>query len=99
MAFFDMSWLAVRGADPRSLLAPLELSHPVAVTWEQGLEAVCGDFWDIEAPLDSHLARVFLTPQVGDWVLAIGGWFGGSEELGLRGVAELCRSLSRSFGQ
>jgi hypothetical protein len=99
IAFFDLSWLAVRAAPPEAILAALDLSAPAPVTWRRGLNAVCGDFWDFKAPSQAFLSRVFITPEVSGWRLAIGGWLGGAdqEHPGVE-VADYCRRLSAKFG-
>jgi hypothetical protein len=98
--FWDISWLAVPGADAADLLTILELSEPTPATWHRGIAAIRGDFWDFEADLRAHLARVFLTPPVRGWRLVIGGWFGGSEgDERLEAITQICRILSRRYGQ
>lgn len=98
-AFFDLSWLAVRAAPPEAIVAALGLTDPVPATWRQGLNAVCGDYWDFDAPASSFLSRVFITPEITGWRLAVGGWLGGTvgEKPG-SSVAGYCRMLSREFG-
>ena len=94
IAIWDISWLAVPDASPGDLLTALALSDPVPLTWKQGLAAVCGNFWDVDAGLEAHLSRVFLAPPLRGWQLAIGGWFGGQKgDERLEDVARLCRSL------
>jgi hypothetical protein len=44
LAFFDLSWLAVRAAPPEAIIAALDLSYPVPVTCRQGLNAAFGDY-------------------------------------------------------
>lgn len=96
--FFDVSWLAVRAASAEALLAALDLSDPAPVSWRRGVGAVCGDYWDFDAPLQSSLSRVFISPEIGGWRLAIGGWLGGAdlERLGAE-TARFCRRLSKEF--
>jgi hypothetical protein len=100
IAFFDLSWLAVRAAPSEAILAALDLSDPIPATWRQGINAAAGDFWDFAAPLDAFLSRVFITPEVAGWRLAIGGWLGGTDrEQPGRDVADYCRRLSQEFGE
>lgn len=98
--FYDMSWLAVHGdATAEDIIAALGLSDPMPVTWRQGLNAVRGDFWDFDAPPEAYLSRVFITPVVAGWRLAIGGWVGGHDQQRPgRDVAGYCQQLSRAFG-
>jgi hypothetical protein len=100
IAFFDVSWIAVRAASVESILEALGLSSPVPATWRQGMNAVVGDYWDFSAPLDAPLSRVFITPEIEGWRLAVGGWLGdrGSEAPD-REIAEYCRRLNRPFGE
>jgi hypothetical protein len=72
--FYDISWLAVRGADPEAMLSELGLSDERPVDFRAGYGAVWGDQWNFDAPLDADLARVLVTPRIADWCLAIGGW-------------------------
>jgi hypothetical protein len=98
--FFDLNWLAVRAAPPEAIIAALDLSDPKPATWRQGINAAAGDFWDFAAPPEAFLARVFITPEVGGWLLAVGGWLGGTDrEQPGREVADYCRRLSREFGE
>jgi hypothetical protein len=100
IAFSDLSWLAVRAAPPEAIIAALDLSDPVRVTWRQGLNAVLGDYWDFDAPPNAFLSRVFITPKVAGWRLAVGGWLGGmDEEEPGSDIADYCRRLSREFGE
>jgi hypothetical protein len=100
IAFFDLSWLAVRKAHPEAITTALDLSDPQSVTWRQGLNAVIGDFWDFDAHPSAFLSRVYITPEVDGWRLAIGGWLGGTDRKQPGGdVAGYCRRLSREFGE
>ncbi|WP_020474960.1 hypothetical protein [Zavarzinella formosa] len=100
IGFYDLSWLAVRGASPQAIIDALELSDPTSATWRQGINATAGDFWDFDARPDSFLSRVFITPEVGGWRLAVGGWLGGvNRDQPGSDVAEYCRRLSREFGE
>lgn len=65
---------------------------------------MCGDYWDLMPLLNTHMARVYVTPLVSGWRLAIGGWFGAGVEPGDGGnshrkIAGYCRKLSREFGE
>jgi len=80
ISFFDLSWLAVRAAPLEAAITALDLSDPVPVTWRQGMKAVCGDYWDLEAPLQAFLSRVFITPEVSGWRLVVGGWLGDTDD-------------------
>jgi hypothetical protein len=100
-SFFDNSWLAVKGGDVDAIVRTLGLSQVATVTWEQGLSAVIGDFWDFDADEYSFLSRVYVTPLVAGWRLAVGGWLGGGSEGGptLDQVAAYCRDLSAEFSE
>lgn len=96
--FFDVSWLAVPGAVTADLLDALELSTPREVSWQHGLSAVLGDYWDFEASVEASLSRVFaITLPGGRWSCLIGGWFGdvGKDTL----VSDICVQASRARGQ
>ncbi len=100
IAFFDVSWIAVRDATTEAIISVLDLSDPTPSTWRQGLNAVIGDFWDFDAPTNAFLSRVFVTPKIGGWRLAIGGWLGGAQKRGKKpgsDVAGYCAHLSREF--
>ena len=79
IAFFDLSWLAVKSAPPEVILEVLDLSDPRPVTWRQGINATFGDYWDFSGSLLVCLSRIFITPEVGGWRFAIGGWLGDAE--------------------
>jgi hypothetical protein len=104
-SLYDISWLAVKTSEAEGIIDVLGLSDPEPVTWRQGISAVCGDYWDSDAPLDAVLSRVYITPVVEGWRLAIGGWVGEGgwvSEGGVRGfdgVAEYCRTLSKRYGE
>jgi len=100
--FYDMSWLAAAHASPQLIMEVLDLSDPVVVTWKQGLAAVCGDYWDFDADIDAHLSRVYITPSIRGWRLAVGGWVGKSDESGQEGfetVVGYCQRLSALCGE
>jgi hypothetical protein len=100
IAFFDLSWLAIRAAPPERIIAALDLSSPTPTSWRQGINAAVGDFWDFDAPPAAFLSRVFVTPEVAGWRLAVGGWFGGTDrERPGRDVSDSCRQLSGLFGE
>jgi len=88
--FFDNSWLAVERGSVDAISKTLELSELRTVTWSEGLNAVCGDFWDAELEGNAALSRVFITPEVSGWRLAVGGWLGGDG--GRRATATICSS-------
>jgi hypothetical protein len=100
IAFFDLSRLAVRAAPPEAVLAALDLSDQVPVTWRHGVNAVCGEYWDFQAPSQAFLSRVFITPEVNSWRMVLGGCLGGTdqEHPGMD-VAGYCRRLSVEFGE
>ncbi len=99
--FFDASWIATKAPTIDELAKLLNLTDTVSASWREGLEAVLGDYW--HGPEDAQWSRVYLTPRLGSWRLAVGGWFGFREKKGgkdgFRPVARLCRKLSKRFGQ
>jgi hypothetical protein len=106
LALDDISWLAVKRGQPEVILRILALSDPVPATWQQGLNAVGGDYFD--GPPDwAELSRVFITPLVHGWRLVIGGWVAAGpmrrerddQRNSWRRVAGYCRRLSREFAQ
>jgi hypothetical protein len=100
VAFFDLSWLAVKSAPPEAIIEVLGLSDPRPATWRQGLNATFGDYWDFSGSLLVCLSRVFIAPEVADWRLAIGGWLGdGEPEAPARSISAYCKQLSREFGE
>lgn len=52
-------WLAIRGSDPKSVQAALNLHNTAACSWEEGL-----------AHARDH--RLFISPPIGEWVLVVG---------------------------
>lgn len=103
LSFYDISWLAVKKGQSESIAQVTSLTDPIEMTWEQGLEAVCGDFWDFQAHIYAHLSRVFITPIVNNWRLAVGGWFGpGNNEEAANDASLItgyCEQLSEVFGE
>ena len=102
ISFFDTSWLAVKCADADPIIDILALSDTRPTTWAQGLDAVCGDYWDFDADPGSELSRVFITPRIGNWRLAVGGWLGTAGESGataIHTVADYCKTLSTRYHQ
>jgi hypothetical protein len=106
IALDDISWLAVKGGHPEALLRLLALTDPAPATWQRGLNAVGGDYFD-GPPAWAELSRVFITPAVRGWRLIIGGWVAAGpmrrapddHRNSWRRVAGYCRRLSREFGQ
>jgi hypothetical protein len=106
MALDDISWLAVKRGQPEAILRILALTDPVPATWQQGLNAVGGDYFE-GPPEWAELSRVFITPLVQGWRLVIGGWVAAGpvrrerddHRNSWRRVAGYCRRLSREFGQ
>jgi hypothetical protein len=106
IALDDISWLAVKRANPEGILRTLALTDLVPATWQQGLNAVGGDYFD-GPPEWAELSRVFITPLVRGWRLVIGGWVGAGpmqragddQRNNWRRVAAFCRRLSREYGQ
>jgi hypothetical protein len=97
-AFFDVSWMAVRGRLDAPLLAALDLSEAVEVPWARGLSAVLGDYWDADAADEASLSRVFVVDVPGrEWCCLIGGWFGDTGEDAR--VVEACMQASRLRGE
>lgn len=52
-------WIAVRTADPRAVQKALRLANPTICTWAEGMA-------------EARERRIFITPPVGEWVLAVG---------------------------
>lgn len=103
-SLFDINWLAVKGGETEPMLEALGLTDPQPVTWPQGIGAVCGDCWDFDANLNAPMSRVYVTPQVAGWRLAIGGWLamGPAQEESINAytkIAEYCRRLSAGYGE
>jgi hypothetical protein len=106
IALDDISWLAVKRGEPQAILRALALTAPTPVTWQRGLNAVGGDYFDVELPW-AELSRVFLTPMIQGWRLVIGGWVAAGpmqrgkddQRNSWRRVAGFCRRLSQEFGQ
>jgi hypothetical protein len=106
IALDDISWLAVKCSKPEAIIRTLALADPVPATWQQGLNAVGGDYFD-DRPDWAELSRVFITPAVQGWRLVIGGWVAAGPIRRERGdhrniwrrVAGFCRRLSQEFGQ
>jgi hypothetical protein len=102
----DISWLAVKRGKPEAIIRALRLADPRPVTWQQGLNAVGGDYFDVERDW-AELSRVFITPLVGGWRLVVGGWVAAGPMPGdrddprnsWRRVAGFCRRLSQEFQQ
>jgi hypothetical protein len=106
IALNDISWLAVKRGKPEAIIRALALTDPMPVTWQQGLNAVGGDYFDVELGW-AELSRVFITPLVQSWRLVIGGWVAAGpmqrakddQRNSWRRVAGFCRRLSQEFGQ
>lgn len=52
-------WIAVRSTDPRAVQKALRLANPTICSWAEGLA-------------DAREGRIFITPPIGEWVLAVG---------------------------
>ncbi len=59
---FKVNWLAVKTLDPLAVIEALELEAATPANWEFGLAAAYGGD-----------GRVFVSPQLGGWVLAVSG--------------------------
>ena len=99
LAFFDNCWLAVKAGEPKTIIEKLDLSQPTNAIWREGLEAVCGDWWDFDESLQCSDSRVFITPLVAGWRLVIGGWFGAGDTERWMRLVHHCRDLSAEFGE
>jgi hypothetical protein len=106
IALDDISWLAVKRGKPEAILRALKLADPTPVTWQQGLNAVGGDYFEAR-PDWAELSRLFITPLVRGWRLVVGGWVAAGpmrrarddRRNSWRRAAGYCRRLSREFGQ
>jgi len=52
-------WLAVKASDPSVVQGALQLHHPMACSWEQGLA-------------EAHEDKLFISPPISGWVLVVG---------------------------
>ena len=52
-------WIAVRTTDPRAVQKALRLANPTICTWAEGMA-------------EARERRIFITPPIGEWVLAVG---------------------------
>jgi hypothetical protein len=97
-SFFDMSWMAVRDCEVESTMRALALSDPRPVRWVQGMHAVLRDIWDFDDNA-SPWSRVYVTPRLDGWRLALGMWVGGLGERGTEEIVRSCRELSAMHGR
>lgn len=56
---YKCAWIAVRTGSPEAVAAALHLQEVAPSTWAEGIEA-------------AHEGRVFVTPEIAGWVLAVG---------------------------
>jgi hypothetical protein len=90
---YKIGWIAVKGGNPGDLAQQLNLEHARRVPWTEGIEAAYRD-----RALQPTTA--FVTPPVGDWVLAVGSCFlPGGGKRSLDSLANLVTSLSVAFGE
>jgi hypothetical protein len=62
---YKISWFALKASDPASVLDALEISDATPSNWECGLAAVYSRVSDESDP------RIFVSPPVSGWVLAV----------------------------
>lgn len=99
LSFFDISWLAVRGAPIEPIVAAMDLSDLQPATWVQGYCAVWGDYWDFGAVPQAPRSRVFISPLIEGWRGGVGGSLCPTEQAGNGPVESLCEALRREFGE
>ncbi len=60
-ALFDSPcrWLAIRGSDPLTVVAALDLHNPADCSWAEGMA-------------EARARKLFISPPIGEWVLVVG---------------------------
>jgi|GEM_PF-6958743 len=85
--FYDIAWLAIKGANPADLLHALNLSEPITeLDWNTGVSEIAGDMWD-----DVPFSRLYVSPSIQGWVLVIGDWISQTDEV------KICKTLSLNY--
>ncbi len=68
----NMAWLAIRGTPPESVIDALDLRDPRRSAWREAIRDLYGD--------GPPFRKVFVTPEVDGWVLAVGLGLGPGED-------------------
>jgi hypothetical protein len=85
---YNTGWMAVHSHDSREVSTALGLKATVKYDWPEGIDMAC------------NTDRVFVTPPVGGWVLAVGSWMiGTGEPWSVQALAEIVAKLSNRFDE
>ena len=83
---YKCAWYAMRTNDSDAVVAALGMGRTVESTWGKGIEAAYAD-------------KVFVTPPLGDWILAAGWCLFYEGETPADSVQPLLTKLSKKFGE
>src|SRR5262249_6648795 len=83
---YKSAWYALRTVDIELVVAALGIKQIVESTWSEGIEAAYSD-------------KVFVTPPLGDWILAAGLCLFYKGETPAASVQPMLTRLSKEFGE
>jgi len=83
---FKCAWYALRTNDLDAVVSALGIAAPVISSWANGIEA-------------AYTGKVFVTPPLGEWILAVGTSLFHQDHSAEKSVAPILKRLSRTFGE
>ncbi|MBN1982735.1 MAG: hypothetical protein JW795_14475, partial [Chitinivibrionales bacterium] len=84
---YKSKWIAVRTNDKNKTAELLNLKNIQKANWNSGLE-------------NAYNNSVFITPQIGDWILAVGeGLPAGDSEESVKEIKSILEKISKEFGE
>ncbi|MFG2777731.1 HEAT repeat domain-containing protein [Streptomyces prunicolor] len=92
-------WLAVPGGDQAGILRILGLTGPRPVTFALGNDIVDADGHGCDTDEHTGYERVFVTPELAGWTLALGAWCDPCGQERREDVLRLCTELSTHYGR
>lgn len=83
---YKCAWYALCTNDPDAVISALGIVRPSVSNWEAGIDAAYGE-------------KVFVTPPLGEWILAAGTPLFHSDRSAETSVAPMLARLSKVFGE
>jgi hypothetical protein len=89
---YKISWFALKGPDPQSVLDALEISEAAPTNWASGIKLVYS-----REPAEMSEPWVFVSPPIGDWIFAVSAALPYPAAVPYPAAAETYREFGRKF--